>query len=69
MLTAEQIAVIAAKALEDKKARDVKVLKTTRRWGSWSKAASCETARRRCCEGSSPAAGSSCMWGGARLPR
>ena len=28
MLTAEQIAVIAAKALEDKKARDVKVLKT-----------------------------------------
>ena len=28
MLTAEQIAVIAAKALEDKKAKDVKVLKT-----------------------------------------
>ena len=28
MLTAEQIASIAAKALEDKKARDVKVLKT-----------------------------------------
>ena len=29
MLTAEQIASIAAKALEDKKANDVKVLKTT----------------------------------------
>ena len=28
MLTAEQIAVIAAKALEDKKAKDVKILKT-----------------------------------------
>ena len=28
MLTAEQIAVIAARALEDKKAKDVKVLKT-----------------------------------------
>ena len=29
MLTAEQIAAIAAKALEDKKARDIKVLRTT----------------------------------------
>jgi ribosome-associated protein len=29
MLTAEQIAAIAAKALEDKKAKDVKVLRTT----------------------------------------
>ena len=29
MLTAEQIAAIAAKALEDKKANDVKVLRTT----------------------------------------
>ena len=29
MLSAEQIAAIAAKALEDKKAKDVKVLKTT----------------------------------------
>ena len=29
MLTAEQIASIAAKALEDKKAKDVKVLRTT----------------------------------------
>ena len=29
MLTAEQIAAIAAKALDDKKARDVKILRTT----------------------------------------
>ena len=29
MLTSEQIAAIAAKALEDKKARDIKVLRTT----------------------------------------
>ena len=29
MLNAEQIAAIAAKALEDKKAKDVKVLRTT----------------------------------------